>query len=74
MGDRAAGDVFERCNEPPARFERAGVTGDPDRDWERARSPPGVVGNNENAGDLVGCGDVARLGRRRCLDSASLRS
>lgn len=54
-GESAAGEVLERWS-----GELRGPAGDGSLTVNRE----GVLGNSENAGLLVGCGDVARRGLR----------
>lgn len=60
LGDNAAGDVYDRCRPWTTCLGFAELL-------SRGMLAPGY---SENAGDLDGCGDVARRGRRN-LESSS---
>lgn len=67
LGERAAGEVFERCS-GEARFP------DAEGDTSRTVNRDGVEGKSENAGLFVGWGEVARRGLSNFAFSSNSRS
>ena len=66
LGERAAGEVFERCK-GEVRCPDGG-----DTSWTANRV--GVEGNSENAGLFIGCGEVPRRGLSNFAFSSNSRS